>query len=313
MKIKYVTDNIGRCVAAILLVASLSAQPAENDATAQFPYEIKFEVGDTEFAGGDNITVEHVRGTMPGIAVGATYLVEGTYTLASREEADLSLFATTSDPTPTPIDPGQTGRIQKGPGAFRLMKKMGTEGYLHVTFYDLQSGKGFGGVYFGEGKWVLHNKRFSFRDAPKSNSEQVNESASKPTGSADRSPDLCAYLGAPVAVPAGIDPRYQAEGLVKAVNAAAQSGGITLKNVHIEDSEFPFLVGVECEDADFRKLGDELKKLDGYEYSGSVGGHNHHAINITPWRAFPSESAQRIGRRMTLRQQILYDRISRMN
>ena len=44
---------------------------------------------------------------------------------------------------------------------------------------------------------------------------------------------------------------------------------------------------------------------------GSVGSHSCHAINIVPYPAFPAGAAQRIGHRLTVRQQMFYDRLSR--
>ncbi len=57
---------------------------------------VPFELGTAEFSPGDSITIQRVTGTSPTIRTGETYCVEGTYTLASRDKADLALFATTS-------------------------------------------------------------------------------------------------------------------------------------------------------------------------------------------------------------------------
>ena len=85
-------------------------------------------------------------------------IVKGTYTLASRDRADLCLFATILNDLPVPTDPSQTLRIEKGTGSFRLIKTMGEDGYLHVSFYAVPSGNGFGGIYFGQGKWASITK-----------------------------------------------------------------------------------------------------------------------------------------------------------
>ena len=62
-------------------------------------------------------------------------------------------------------------------------------------------------------------------------------------------------------------------------------------------------------EGDFDKLTEQLRKMPGYDYPGSVGTATQHAFNIVPWRAFPSDAAQRIGRRLSVRQQILCDKI----
>ncbi|MCX6903185.1 MAG: hypothetical protein NTW03_06830 [Verrucomicrobia bacterium] len=151
----------------VLLSISWAMAPAATDeATDQFSKVIPYELGDAEFAPGDNITIRAVRGTKDSIQPGGTYAVEGTYTLNSKEEASLALFATTRNSSPSPIDAKQSVRIKKGTGAFRLIKTMTTDGYLHVSFYPLPAGRGFGGVYFGQGEWVLRHKGFSYMDKP---------------------------------------------------------------------------------------------------------------------------------------------------
>ena len=159
MKMNRIQHAIATTVPALLsLTFALAASGGTSDTAADFPSVVAFELGKAEFLPGDSITIQQVRGTSSTIGTGETYCVEGTYTLASREEADLALFATTVGDVPTPIDPRQHTRIEKGTGAFRLVKTMRQEGYLHVSFYPVRSGSDFGGVYFGQGKWVLHHK-----------------------------------------------------------------------------------------------------------------------------------------------------------
>src|ERR1039457_1505876 len=99
-----------------------------------FSSVIPFELGEGGFFPGDSITIQRVSGTSPTIHTGETYCVEGTYTLASSEKADLALFATTMSKGSTPTDASQMMRIEKGTGTFRLVKTMREEGYLHVSF-----------------------------------------------------------------------------------------------------------------------------------------------------------------------------------
>jgi hypothetical protein len=66
---------------------------------------------------------------------------------------------------------------------------------------------------------------------------------------------------------------------------------------------------VTLPDKDYTKMVELLKKTPGYEYGGSVGGHDHYAFSLTPYHAFPSESAQQISHRLTLRMQIFCDKI----
>jgi hypothetical protein len=276
---------------------------------------ISYELGDAEFAPGDSITIQKVSGPGRTIEVGQTYCVEGTYTLSSQEDADLALFATVTNPNPTPIDPQQTVRVKKGTGSFRLTKTMTEEGYLHLTFYSLASGNGFGGVYFGQGKWVLRNKHFSYLNSSTRPNDFISStsrvSAGTQVSSSGANRALFEYLGNPVAPPANMDPAYSREGLTQAMQLAARNAGIPLKKVEIEDSEFPFLVGVVCENkGDFAKLTDQIKKMESYEFSGTVDSHTCFVMNIVPWRAFPSPDAQQIRRRLTVRMEIFFYKIN---
>jgi hypothetical protein len=278
---------------------------------AEFPYTVRFELGDQEFAPGDNITIQQVHGTKETLATGETYVVEGTYTLNSREAAEISLFVTTSSATPTPIDPKQTLRIAKGTGTFRLVKTMADSGYPHVTFYPVPSGNGFGGVYFGEGTWVLRDKHFKYlTNSSRSTASSAGAESRLPTGPGPNQV-LFEYLGEAVEPPANLNPAYTRAGLLEAMRTATEKAGVSLKKIEIDDSEFPFLIGVICDDNDFEtKLKEQFKKMDGYEYTGSVSSHSHRAFNIVPWREFPAQSSERIGRRLMLRQRVLFDRIS---
>jgi len=113
---------------------------------------------------------------------------------------------------------------------------------------------------------------------------------------------LFAYLGEAVPPPANIDPAYSKEGLLNAIQQAAQLAGVSLKKVEIETSEFPFLAGVVCDsDADLRKLTAQFKNMPAYEYGGGSGSHGASAFNITPYRDLPSEEQKRIRSRTMLR------------
>src|SRR5439155_8489006 len=151
-----------------LFTITMSCTLAGRAATAgELPYAVRYELGDAEFAPGDNITIQEVRGTSDTISTGGTYSVKGTYSLGSRDEANLAFYTSTiRDSGPTAVDPKQHVRIKKGTGSFHLVKTLSSDGYLHVSFYPVPSGSGFGGVYFGQGNRVLRNKGFSHLDHP---------------------------------------------------------------------------------------------------------------------------------------------------
>ncbi|HEY3852795.1 MAG TPA: hypothetical protein VGO67_00215 [Verrucomicrobiae bacterium] len=263
-------------------VAIVNAQSNASD----FPYVVPYEVGTSEFAHGDNITITSFRGTRDVVTTNETYCVDGTYTLASNDKATLAFYATVPNSGPIPTDPRQEIQITKGSGKFHLIKPMNELGYLHVSFYD---GVGsFGEVYFGQGDWVLQNA-FSH---PNNLKRQA----------------LFDYLGNPVSPPAGLDAAYTKSGLSNTVALAAQNAGINLKRIEFDDSEFPCLVGVVANAGDFGKLETRIKELTG-EFSGSVGNSKCHAFNIVPSREFPSAVAERIDRRLGVREEMLYDKL----
>ncbi len=265
--------------AVFVVIGIASAQPSAGE----FPFKVPYEIGTSEFAPGDSITITSLRGTRDVVTTNETYCVEGNYTLASRDKAQLGFHATAANSGPTPTDPRQQVNITKGSGTFRLIKPMRELGYLHVSFYDLSDGNGFGGVYFGQGQWVLQN---SFNH-PKSLKHQA----------------LFDYLGNPVEPPSGLDPAYTKSGLSNTVVLAAQNAGITLKKIEFDDSEFPCLVGVISQPGDFKKLEESIKQLTG-EFGGLVGNSRCHAFSIVPSREYPTTAGQRIGRRLGVREEM---------
>src|SRR5689334_438536 len=50
-----------------------------------FSNRVAFDIGATDFAPGDSITVTEVQGTKPDFEVGGVYLVRGEYVLASAD------------------------------------------------------------------------------------------------------------------------------------------------------------------------------------------------------------------------------------
>ena len=140
-------------------------------------------------------------------------------------------------------------------------------------------------------------------------SHQGSATAAVPDASSGSNTFL-AYLGEAVPPPSNIDPAYTKEGLLNAIQQAAQLAGVSLKKLEIETSEFPFLAGVVCDsDADFEKLKAQFKTMPGYEYGGASSSHGIYAFNITPSRIYP-EAGPRIGRRTTLRMQMFYDQLA---
>jgi hypothetical protein len=302
-RIKLLSGLAAACAALPLLADTTPGNPPQD-----FPRALQYELGDSEFAPGDSITIQELRGTADDIRPGGTYCVTGTYTLNSQDEADLSFFATTTNKNPTPVDEQQTVHVMKGTGSFRLVQRMTSDGYLHVTFYSLATEQGFGGVYFGQGRWVLRHKQWSYRDSA---AQPEKPDVREPVSATGPNQVLFEYLGNPVAPPENLDAAYTREGLTHAMQAAAQNAGISLVKLEIDDSEFPFLVGVVVANrGDMEKLKEQIRTMTAYNYTGDVGGNTRYAMNLVPNSAFPAEANQRIYHRMMLREAVLFDKIN---
>jgi hypothetical protein len=308
MRIKHIRLLSG-LVAAYAVLPLVADPNLSGNSPQDFPRVVRYELGDSEFAPGDSITIQELHGTTEDIRTGGTYCVTGTYTMNSQDEADLSFFATTTNSISTPYDKQQqTVHIMKGTGSFRLIKRMTEEGYLHLTFYSRATGQGFGGVYFGQGQWVLRHKQWSYRD-PASRLEKPN--VRELVSATGPNQILFDYLGNPVPPPANLDAAYTKEGLTHAMQAAAQNAGISLLKLEIDDSEFPFLIGVAfTTKSDMQKFDGQIGKMAAYNDSGGVGDKKSRTMNLVPSSAFPEEARQRIDHRMMLREEIFYNRIN---
>lgn len=299
----------------VVVIASfafaLGASAAPNDKPAELPAKVEFEVGDTDFAPGDSIDIQQVRGTNPTIQPGDTISVEGTYALASQDKADLGLFVTTTSSIGSKIDPAQMQAVEKGNGTFRLLITMREAGYPHISFYSASDRNSFGGVYFGQGASVLKNKGWAHGSSkPRGVDSVAGVAPGKAVSTTGPNAVLLEYLGEPVPVPADMDAAYTKEGLTKAVEKAAVAAGVTLKHIEIDTSEFPFLIGLVAEQGVLSNLMENFRKMSPtYGYSGSVSSNDVAALNIVPYEAFPPAASQRISRRMNIRSQVLFDKL----
>lgn len=132
--------------------APAAAIPSEADFPHLIPVETWLAAGG--FARGDQISIRLVRGNRPRLEPGGTYLVLGTYTLASHAEATLALSLTASGPAGRGAwAPTQRRKISQGSGEFALVAPMRSAGEFHVSFYladrnDPRRSYAGGGIYF---------------------------------------------------------------------------------------------------------------------------------------------------------------------
>lgn len=281
-----------------------------------FPYVIQPELGASEFAPGDEIIITSLRGDREHLETGGQYLVEGRYTLASAESADLAWFSTSRGPSgPTPVTKDEQIRITKGSGNFRLKKTLLNEGWLHVSFYV--DGHSHGGTYFGEKgveSTLLRKKSWSdfSNDRPAKNATRKTVATEDGgSASAEANAAIMAYLGNPVPAPANLDAKYSPTNLTAAFTALSRRASWRVEKLAVDDSEFPFLVyGMLAGKHDFREIEKGLREMSGYNYGGSVvgttgDGSTYFSLNMIPYDQYPRDQRRACGRRLMVRLQML--------
>jgi len=310
-----------------LVVASCHCIPtgfravlAEEVATeADFPYVIPYEPGTSAFAGGDHITITSVLGNRKHLEPDGSYLVQGAYTLASVDSADILFSCTTHGQNgPTPITEGQDIKETPGRGTFSLKHKTPCYGWFHVSFYVTGEGQSHGGIYFGEKgseKTILRKTDWPdfYRGAEGEKRAQAPDTAGTGETRFSTEPNraIVAYLGNPVPAPADLDPKYSPGNLTAAFSAISEKAGWPVKKLAVDDSEFPFLVYGTL--AGKHRLPESVfRETKGYSYGGSVvgttdGGSTYFALNIIPNDQYPSGQMEACNRRLMVRLQILAD------
>ncbi len=135
---------------------SSAAQP-DPDRASDYPYAVRFEQGATRFLEGDSITILEVRGTADTMRPENTYMIKGTYRLASHRRAMLAAYVTARDAANGVgvSHPLQSTVVGERDGDFTLFLPMSCRGWPHVSFYPSEGGGDFGGNYFGTGDSVL--------------------------------------------------------------------------------------------------------------------------------------------------------------
>jgi hypothetical protein len=131
--------------AAISLGSAALGQPIQET--------VAVHLGPKAFRDGDLIQIEEVRSTSPHLEQGDTITVKGRYRLDSQDEANLQLHVTQMQGDGTEeIEARQTVKVSRGFKPFEVTITVKHKGYLHLTFYDAQSGNPLGGTYFGSAK-----------------------------------------------------------------------------------------------------------------------------------------------------------------
>ncbi|MGZ0655199.1 hypothetical protein ACWPKO_13705 [Coraliomargarita sp. W4R53] len=138
-------------IAPLFLVVTLIANGALK--------EVGYKIGPQLFRKGDNIQILEVWASSSKFELNEIVTVKGTYTLASHSDAKINIVVTqTEGDGKSEISPNQRLEIGEGTGAFELSIEIQHKGYLHVTFYPTDGGRGFGGVYLGAPKQMKEIK-----------------------------------------------------------------------------------------------------------------------------------------------------------
>ncbi len=294
---------------------SLPGRAQTSDADL-FPYTIPVTLGAAEFAPGDGIVIASLRGDRPHLEIGGRYLLEGTYTLASLDSANLSCSITTRGPgSPTPTQESANDAVRRGTGKFRLIKTFVNDGWPHVSFYNSRSQ---GGVYFGETgveKTVLRQKTWSDFTEPQA---MTNRRSGLASNAGNRA--IIDYLGDPVTLPPNLETRYMAAGLKAEFTTLAEAAGAKVQKLHVDTSEFPCLVyGTVTGMNNLQRVQDALGTTPGYAYGGSVvgriegSGATYFAINLTPYNRYPRGEVEAVHRRLMIRLQMLAEKARMTN
>jgi hypothetical protein len=302
-------------------IAVTSARAGVAAAESEFPYVIEAELGASEFASGDRIVISSVRGDRKHFEPGGRYVLDGAYTLASAESADLAWFSTSRAPSgATPVAEEEHVKISRGSGNFHLVKTLHDDGWLHVSFYV--NGHSHGGVYFGEkgsDQTILRQKGWSdfsnatSSDKPGLKSATFDSGGGMPSDRANSA--IMAYLGGPVAAPANLDAKYTPTNLMAAFTAVSRKAGWRIQSLAVDDSEFPFLVyGVLT--GKHELVDKDIREVKGYDYGGSVrgstaDGSTYFSLNMIPRDLYPSGQVAACNRRLMVRLQMLAEAVGK--
>lgn len=146
--------TIHASIATVFLSTAVFAGPVQEAVLVQ--------LGPKAFQDGDVIQIEEVRSTSAHLEQGDTVTVRGQYRLDSRKAANLRLHVTQVEGDGVEeTDAKQIFPATQGFKPFELTTTVKHKGYLHLTFYDTESSKPFGGTYFGTAQQMRQASKVS--------------------------------------------------------------------------------------------------------------------------------------------------------
>lgn len=135
-------------------------------AAAASPLQEPIDVvlGPKAYRDGDVIEIVEVKSTSKNLEQGDSITVSGRVRLQNRTRANLCLFVTqTAGSGWEETDSSQCVSLGDGLRDFELKTTIKHQGALHLTMYDEQTGKPFGGVYFGTARQMNDIRDWSVR------------------------------------------------------------------------------------------------------------------------------------------------------
>lgn len=129
----------------MLVSTAFAAPPAQESVTPV--------LGPKAYHDGDVIEILDVSATSPRLEPGDSVTVKGRVRLDSQASANLCLYLTqTEGDGLEEVDRVQTVAVSRGLREFELKTTIKHRGVLHLSLYHENSGKAFGGTYFGTAK-----------------------------------------------------------------------------------------------------------------------------------------------------------------
>ena len=136
-----------------LVICALAMCVSQGMAEAPLQVSVTPVLGPKLFRDGDVIEIRDVTATSNKLEQGDSVTVKGRARVDSHRSAKLCLLLTqTVGNGSEESDPAQSVTVAQGLQDFELKITIKHQGVLHLTYYESDAGKPFGGTYFGTEK-----------------------------------------------------------------------------------------------------------------------------------------------------------------
>ncbi len=295
-------------IARHLIAATFASSLALAELAPNLPHKIAIaSEAKKTFRASDRIDIEEVTGTAPDFRVGETYRVKGVCRQTTLSNGELYLGNTSTGSNAITAAQGSTNHVKLAQGAtsFDFIFTLHRPGRLHVTMYDLDNhsltDNAYAGLFLGPVTGQAPDAAAGKKEGTPASGDSYHKANEA----------ILAYLGQPVPPPAELDNKFSAKGLLAAFTGLCEKEGYPIKELMVDDREFPFLVfGRIAGKKDINGFTKELGPMEPYVYGGSVigrteTGENFFSVNLTPSSNYPANAAQACRRRLMIRMEML--------